>query len=43
MVRLRDLSQETEQEQRRRIAELEKDVTGVDDLQCTHTLHSQIV
>ncbi|CCL98838.1 uncharacterized protein FIBRA_00843 [Fibroporia radiculosa] len=33
LVRLRDVSQETEQEQRRRIAEMEKDVTNVDDLQ----------
>lgn len=31
--RLRDISQETDQEQRRRIAEMEKDVTGLDDLQ----------
>ncbi|KAI0307655.1 dynein associated protein-domain-containing protein [Multifurca ochricompacta] len=32
LVRLRDLSQETEQEQRRRIAEMEKDIMNVDDL-----------
>lgn len=31
---LRDISQETEQEQRRRISEMEKDMVGVDDLQC---------
>ena len=34
MFRLRDMSQETEQEQRRRIAEMEKDIIGLDDLQC---------
>ncbi|OAX37534.1 hypothetical protein K503DRAFT_850414 [Rhizopogon vinicolor AM-OR11-026] len=33
LIRLRDLSQETEQEQRRRIAEMEKDITSIDDLQ----------
>lgn len=27
------MSQQTEQEQRRRIAEMEKDITGIDDLQ----------
>jgi dynactin 1 len=27
------MSQETEQEQRRRIAEMEKDITSIDDLQ----------
>lgn len=32
--RLRDISQETEQEQRRRIAEMEKDVTSLDEIQC---------
>ncbi|KAH9982314.1 dynein associated protein-domain-containing protein [Lactifluus volemus] len=32
LVRLRDLSQETEQEQRRRITEMEKDVMSVEDL-----------
>ncbi|KAH9948209.1 dynactin [Amylocystis lapponica] len=32
LIRLRDISQETELEQRRRIAEMEKDVTGLDDL-----------
>lgn len=34
-TRLRDMSSETEQEQRRRISEMEKDLTGIDDLQCT--------
>lgn len=29
------MSQETEQEQRKRIAELEKDFNGLDELQCT--------
>ncbi|KAL4067219.1 dynein associated protein-domain-containing protein [Scleroderma yunnanense] len=33
LIRLRDMSQETEHEQRHRIAELEKDVTSIDDLQ----------
>ncbi|KAF8273848.1 dynactin [Lactarius quietus] len=32
LVRLRDLSHDTEQEQRKRIAEMEKDVMSVDDL-----------
>jgi dynactin 1 len=32
LVRLRDLSHETEQEQRKRITEMEKDVMSVDDL-----------
>ncbi|KAL1950983.1 hypothetical protein VTO73DRAFT_132 [Trametes versicolor] len=33
LIRLRDISSETDQEQRRRIAEMEKDVTSLDDLQ----------
>ncbi|OCH92962.1 dynactin [Obba rivulosa] len=33
LIRLRDISQETDQEQRRRIAEMEKDVTTLDELQ----------
>ncbi|KAN0135638.1 Dynein associated domain containing protein [Lactarius tabidus] len=32
LIRLRDLSHETEQEQRKRISEMEKDVMSVDDL-----------
>jgi len=32
VVSLRDVSQETEHEQRRRIADMEKDVMSVDDL-----------
>jgi dynactin 1 len=32
------MSQETEQEQRRRIAEMEKDIIGLDDLQCAQVL-----
>ncbi|KAI0305043.1 dynein associated protein-domain-containing protein [Russula brevipes] len=32
LIRLRDVSQETEQEQRRRIADMEKDVMSVEDL-----------
>ncbi|EGN93727.1 hypothetical protein SERLA73DRAFT_172019 [Serpula lacrymans var. lacrymans S7.3] len=36
LIRLRDMSQETEQEQRRRITEMEKDITGVDDLQASY-------
>jgi len=35
---LRDMSQETEQDQRKRITEMEKDITGIDDLQCTWVL-----
>ena len=31
--RLRDITQETEHEQRRRIAEMEKDVTSFDEIQ----------
>ncbi|KAI8980556.1 dynactin [Trametes punicea] len=33
LIRLRDISQETDQEQRRRIAEMEKDVATLDELQ----------
>ena len=33
LLSLRDMSQQTEQEQRRRIAEMEKDITSIDDLQ----------
>ncbi|KIK02267.1 hypothetical protein K443DRAFT_677778 [Laccaria amethystina LaAM-08-1] len=33
LIKLRDLSQETEQEQRRRISEMEKDIVGIDELQ----------
>ena len=33
MSSLRDMTQETEHEQRKRIAEMEKDVSGFDDLQ----------
>ncbi|KAI0352271.1 dynactin [Trametes cingulata] len=33
LIRLRDMAQETEQEQRRRIAEMEKDVTTLDEMQ----------
>ncbi|KAI0066601.1 hypothetical protein BV25DRAFT_1820618 [Artomyces pyxidatus] len=33
LIRLRDVTQETEQEQRRRIAEMEKDVMNLDDMQ----------
>ncbi|KAJ7877450.1 dynactin [Mycena leptocephala] len=36
LLRLRDMSQETEQEQRRRIAEMEKDIVGVDELQSNY-------
>ncbi|KAJ7065928.1 dynein associated protein-domain-containing protein [Mycena belliarum] len=36
LLRLRDMSQETEQEQRRRIAEMEKDIVGLDDLQSNY-------
>ena len=34
LSKLRDLPQETEQEQRRRISEMEKDVVGIDELRC---------
>jgi dynactin 1 len=33
LVRLRDISQETDQEQRRRISEMEKDIMNIDDMQ----------
>lgn len=33
LLSLRDMSQQTEQEQRRRITEMEKDITSIDDLQ----------
>ncbi|KAJ7695201.1 dynactin [Mycena rosella] len=36
LLRLRDMSQETEQDQRRRIAEMEKDIVGLDDLQSNY-------
>ncbi|KAJ6541721.1 dynein associated protein-domain-containing protein [Mycena capillaripes] len=36
LLRLRDMSQETEQEQRRRIAEMEKDMVGIDELQSNY-------
>lgn len=34
VIRLRDLSQETEQEQRKRVTELEKDINGIEELRC---------
>lgn len=36
MASLRDVSQETEQEQRRRIAGMEKDIMNVEDLSGVH-------
>lgn len=36
--RLRDMAQETEQDQRKRIAELEKDVVGLSELQCNYSI-----
>ncbi|KAI6012667.1 dynein associated protein-domain-containing protein [Pisolithus orientalis] len=36
LIRLRDMSQETEQEQRHHIAELERDIAGIDELQEQH-------
>ena len=33
LIRLRDITQETEQEHRRRISEMEKDLAGLDSLQ----------
>ena len=40
LVSFRDVSQETEQEQRRRIADMEKDVMNVDDLSGKHLIAS---
>jgi dynactin 1 len=40
LVSLRDVSQETEQEHRRRIADMEKDVMNVDDLSGKHLIAS---
>jgi dynactin 1 len=40
LVSFRDVSQETEQEQRRRIADMEKDVMNVDDLSSKHLIAS---
>ncbi|KAJ7650592.1 dynactin [Roridomyces roridus] len=36
LLRLRDMSQETEADQRRRIAEMEKDLVGIDELQSNY-------
>ncbi|KAI0701257.1 dynactin [Cerioporus squamosus] len=36
LIRLRDITSETEQEHRRRISEMEKDLTGLDGLQAEH-------
>ncbi|THU86256.1 dynactin [Dendrothele bispora CBS 962.96] len=36
LLRLRDMTQENDQEQRRRIAEMEKDINGLDDLQARY-------
>ncbi|KAG9015752.1 hypothetical protein FRB93_012317 [Tulasnella sp. JGI-2019a] len=36
LIRLRDLTHETDAEQRRRIADLEKELTGVDDMQAQY-------
>ncbi|KAG6911272.1 hypothetical protein DXG01_002111 [Tephrocybe rancida] len=33
LIKLRDMTQETDQDQRRRISEMEKDIVGIDDLQ----------
>lgn len=38
ITRLRDLSQETEQEQRKRVTELEKDINGIEELRCKITV-----
>ena len=43
MGRLRDITQETESEQRRRIAEMEKDVSSLDDIQCKCYLFLQVI
>ncbi|KAI0652665.1 dynactin [Trametes meyenii] len=36
LIRLRDISQETDQEQRKRISEMEKDVSSLDDVQAQY-------
>ncbi len=36
LLRLRDMTQETDLDQRRKISELEKDIGSVDELQCRH-------
>ncbi|KAJ7163329.1 dynein associated protein-domain-containing protein [Mycena filopes] len=36
LLRLRDMSQETEHDQRRRISEMEKDIVGLDELQSNY-------
>ncbi|KIM47423.1 hypothetical protein M413DRAFT_439091 [Hebeloma cylindrosporum] len=36
LIKLRDMTQESEQEQRRRISEMEKDVSGIDSLQASY-------
>ncbi|KAJ3503186.1 hypothetical protein NLJ89_g8547 [Agrocybe chaxingu] len=36
LIKLRDMTQETEQDQRRRISEMEKDMAGVDNLQVSY-------
>ena len=41
--RLRDITAETEHEQRRRIAEMEKDVTSFDDIQCMCNLDLRLL
>jgi hypothetical protein len=33
------MTSETDQEQRKRIAEMEKDMTGIEELQCTLPLY----
>ncbi|KAJ7146369.1 dynactin [Mycena epipterygia] len=38
LLRLRDMSQETEQDQRRRITEMEKDIVGLDELQSNYEM-----
>lgn len=38
LIRLRDMSQESEIENRRRIADMERDVAGLDDLSCMFPL-----
>lgn len=39
LIRLRDITQETEQEHRRRISEMEKDLAGLDSLQGEYALN----
>ena len=43
LIRLRDITQETEQEHRRRISEMEKDLAGLDSLQGEYALIIDVI